>query len=323
MITINTTAVEQGTSNLLPTIQRPFIEANTEELLLTDLKDNCIIPRFAKDNERTIAHQEFINAAQEALGLSRFSSFEEPEIRVSHPIKGCIPEAIYKKPKELEEHEKTVYYERMAFIIRIPQVTEVINGNTLSLTIGGVRAYNNENLGSRKNLEKFKFFIGFQNMVCCNLCVSTDGFLSELKVSTIEELRDNVLKTINDYQVEKHIDAMKEFTNYSLTEYEFAQLIGKTRLYSHLPKAEKALLPKLEFNDSHFNQIAKDYYSDHAFSKDRDGNINLWDVYNLFTQANRNSYIDTMFDRGLNAFDLTEGLLKAKQGDPKYQWFIS
>lgn len=323
MTTIETTAVETvNTSIMLPTIRRPFIEANTQELQLNELQNDCIIPRFAKDNERTIAHQEFIGATQEALS-EVFPNFEAPEIRVSHPIKGCIPEAIYKSPKELLDHEKTVYFERMAFIIRIPEITDVINGNKLSLTIGGVRAYNNENLGSRKTLEKFKFFIGFQNLVCCNLCISTDGFLSELKVSTIEELRDNVLKTIHSYEAQNHLNQLKEFTNYSLTESEFAQLIGKTRLHGHLPKAEKALLPKLEFNDSHFNQIAKDYYTDHAFSKERDGNINLWDVYNLFTQANRNSYIDTMFDRGLNAFDLTNGLLQAKQGDPKYQWFIN
>ena len=34
----------------------------------------------------------------------------------------------------------------MAFIIRIPGITETINGNKLSLTVGGVRSYNLENL---------------------------------------------------------------------------------------------------------------------------------------------------------------------------------
>lgn len=59
----------------------------------------------------------------------------------------------------------------MAFIIKVFSITDVVNGNELSLTIGGVRSYNLENLYNKKSLEKFKFFIGFQNQVCMKLCV--------------------------------------------------------------------------------------------------------------------------------------------------------
>src|SRR5690606_32404209 len=100
--------------------------------------------------------------------------------------------------------EKTQYYERMAFVIRIPSITETINGNSLSLMVGGVRSYNNENLYGKKTHEKFKFFIGFQNMVCCNLCISTDGFSSEMKVTSIEELHKNILEVIQGYEAENH-----------------------------------------------------------------------------------------------------------------------
>ena len=41
---------------------------------------------------------------------------------------------------------------------------------------GGVRAYNDTNLYSKKGAERFKVFIGFICKVCTNLCVSTDGF---------------------------------------------------------------------------------------------------------------------------------------------------
>ena len=40
----------------------PFILANTEEVSLQHLKHDCIIPVFSKDNEKTIAHQEFIES---------------------------------------------------------------------------------------------------------------------------------------------------------------------------------------------------------------------------------------------------------------------
>ncbi|MEF9477781.1 DUF3871 family protein [Chryseobacterium sp. 1B4] len=33
-------------------------------------------------------------------------------------------------------------------------------------------------------------------------------------------------------------------------------------------------------------------------------------MYNLFTQANKSSYIDTFLDRNLNAFEFTKGIQK-------------
>ncbi len=239
---------------------KPFIEANTEEVNLAHLKRDCIIPVFSKDNEKTLAHQEFIEIAQNSISKAfPHHSIELPEIRVSHQIKGRIPEAIHKNAKDLLDHEKTIYYERMAFIIRIPGISENINGNELCLILGGVRAYNQENLFNRKSFEKFKFFIGFKNLVCCNLCVSSDGFVSEMRVSSYQELQDKILDVIQNYQAENHLKMMRDLTNYSLTEHQFAQLIGKARLYNHLPKKLKSEIPELMFTDGHFNTIAKDY----------------------------------------------------------------
>ena len=42
-------------------------------------------------------------------------TFEELEIRVSHQIKGRVPEAIHKNVKDLQEHEKTQYFEENGF----------------------------------------------------------------------------------------------------------------------------------------------------------------------------------------------------------------
>src|SRR5690606_11197914 len=277
-----------------------------------------------KDNEKTLAHQEFIEITQNSISKAfPHHSIELPEIRVSHQIKGRTPEAIHKNAKDLLDHEKTIYYERMAFIIRIPGISENINGNELSLTIGGVRAYNQENLYNRNSYEKFKFFIGFQNMVCCNLCVSSDGFVEDVRVTSNQELQAKILEIIQNYQGENHLKMMKDLTNYSLTEHQFAQLIGKARLYNHLPKKLKSEIPELMFTDGHFNTIAKDYYQDESFCKNEDGNINLWNVYNLFTHANKSSYIDTFLERNLNAFEFNQSICKAISGNSDYHWFLS
>jgi hypothetical protein len=305
--------------------RKPFIEANSLEVQLHHLEHDCLIPVFAKDNERTISHQEFIDVAliatSDALGGAYL---EQPEIRVSHEIKGRTPEAIHKPAKELFDHEKTLYYERMAFIARIPSIEEEINGNPLTLTIGGVRSYNQENLYHKKSLEKFKFFIGFQNLVCCNLCISTDGMKEELKASTLKELYGKIFEVVRNFQVDHLLNQLHDLTQYSLTEHQFAQLIGRCRLYQHLPKEQKRLIPALDFNDGQFNTIVKDYYQDNSFCRDASGDINLWNLYNLFTQANKSSYIDTFLDRNVNALHLSTGVLQAMSTrNSGYEWFLS
>lgn len=303
---------------------KPFIEANTEQVDLRHLQNECIIPVFSKDNEKTLAHQEFIEIVQNSVARLFPTQFvTTPEIRVSHQIKGRTPDAIHKNAKDLLDTEKTIYYERMAFIVTVPGIKDTINGNELSLSVGGVRSYNLENLYNKKSLEKFKFFVGFQNKVCCNLCVWSDGFIGDMRVSTYQELENRILSSLSEYNAERHLMEMKELSYDYLSEHQFAQLVGKSKLYQHLPKAEKQKIPLLNFNDSHINTMAKDYYEDQNFSRMEDGRINLWNVFNLFTQANKSSYIDTFLDRNLNAYEFTKGVQKTLNGNSDYQWFLS
>jgi hypothetical protein len=115
---------------------------------------------------------------------------------------------------------------------------------------------------------------------------------------------------------------MNSFRQHNLTEHQFAQLIGKSKLYQCLPPREKKLLPNLELTDSHINIIAKNYYRDEAFSRDSNRAINLWNVYNLFTSANKGSYIDTFLNRSVNATDFIGGISEALNGQNGYKWFI-
>jgi len=302
----------------------PFIEANTKTVSLSTLRNDCIIPVFSKDNEKTLAHQEFIEITQNCVNqVFPHHRIEEPEVRVSHQIKGRTANAIYKPVKDLLEHEKTQYFERMAFIIRIPSITENINGNDVTLTVGGVRAYNQENLYNRKTYEKFKFFIGFQNMVCCNLCISTDGFQDEIRVGNYSELQAKITELIQNYNAQSHLKEMKQLSENNLTEKQFAQLIGRARLYHYLPKKEKVHIPELLLNDGQISTVAKDYYLDDSFCRANNGDINLWNVYNLFTGANKSSYIDSFLSRNVNAFDFSIGLTNVSKGNSVYQWFLN
>jgi hypothetical protein len=146
----------------------------------------------------------------------------------------------------------------------------------------------------------------------------------ELKASTVKELYGKIFELVRNFQVDRLLTQLYDLSQYKLTEHQFAQLIGRCRLYQHLPKEQKRLIPALDFNDGQFNTIVKDYYQDQSFCKEDSGDINLWKLYNLFTQANKSSYIDTFLDRTVNALHLSNGMVQAlKQEQTGYDWFLS
>lgn len=302
----------------------PFIEANTKEVSLDHLRDECIIPVFSKDNEVTISHQSFIETILEAAhSVFPREQISETSIRVSHVVKGRIPEALHKPVNQLLETDKTIYYERMMFCFEIPTICQDVSGNRLNLTIGGVRAYNQENLYSKKTAEKFKVFIGFKNMVCCNLCVSTDGYSACLRAMDIGGLLSSAMSLFQGYNMENHLQALQALQRYSMSESQFAQLLGKTRLYQYLPSAEKKKTPLLQMTDTQIGLVAKSYYEDKDFGRGDTHDLSMWQVYNLFTGANKSSYIDNFLDRSLNALQFTQGLCRAMDGDREYTWFLN
>lgn len=321
--------VNQSTTEevVIPVAKRkktPFIEANTKEVDINHLRNECVVPVFSKDNEITISHPEFIDTVYHAAKtFFNGESIDEPDVRVSHIIKGRIPEAIHKPVSMLLETDKTMYYERMAFCFEIPSISDTISGNQLNLTVGGVRAYNHENLYSKKGIEKFKIFIGFKNLVCTNLCVSTDGYMSEIKVMSSQELFKSVIQLFQQYNIAKHLYLMEAYKDSYLTEHQFAQFLGKSRLYQCLPSEKKKSLPELLMTDTQINLVAKSYYNDTDFGiVGESKEISMWNVYNLLTGANKSSYIDNFLDRSLNATQLAEGINKAIYGDKEYSWFI-
>ena len=154
------------------------------------------------------------------------------------------------------------------------------------------------------------------------MCVSTDGLIDGLRVMSVQQIYDAAVQLFCRYEMTKHLNAMARLSDYTLTEHQFAQLIGKTRLYQFLPSNERRALPSMEFTDSHINAIARAYYADENFACADDRSIDLWRVYNLFTGANKSSYIDTFLSRARNATTFTHGLTRALDGDEQYRWFV-
>lgn len=303
---------------------KPFIQANTVESSLFKIKEKHIIPVFIKDNEPVISHSDFVETMQDVVSsVFHYETVYAPSIRLSHPIKGRIPEARNKPAQQLLEHEKTLYYERMAFVIEIPSIHDDVDGNMLSLTVGGVKAYNLDNLYNRKGAdEHFKVFIGFQNKICTNLCVWSDGYAGDIKVKNLHQLRTAIYSILASYNAAMHLENLKQFSRYSITEQQFAQLIGRCRMYNYLPTALKGNIPQMSFGDQQLGIVCKDYYKDSSFCRMAEGTINLWRLYNLFTGANKSTYIDQFLDRSVNAFQFTEDIRSALDSKSS-NWYLN
>lgn len=301
-----------------------FIGANTLEVNLHEIQGQHIIPVFSKDNEPLISHGDFIQTTCDVINhCFKGEDILSPSIRVSHPIKGRTPEARYKPANQLEDHERTIYYERAMFVFEIPSIQRTIDGQTLSLTIGGVKCYGDDKLNNKKgSSEHFKIFIGFSVKVCSNLCVWSDGAQVKLVVRSQGELMDAIMNMISVYNPEQHLRAMQRLTEHNLTEARFAQVLGRARLYNYLPNEVKKEIPPLLFTDTQLGSVAKDYFQDNSFCRNDNGDINLWRMYNLFTGANKSSYVDSFLERSINAFEFTHQLQTGLAGGST-NWYLN
>lgn len=302
-----------------------FIESNTAEISLQELVTKCIVPTFS-DNSLTIAHQNFIACVARAAS-EVFGEITPIEIRVSHPINGRVPEALYKKDSELSEADRTLFYQRMAFVSHVAALTRIINGQEVHLCVGGVRAYNEDKLYNRKSPEKFKIFVGWQVRVCSNLMLTCSGNSGTIEAMTEADLYQKAYQLFRAYEPEKDNDLslLRDLNNTVLTEEMFCKIIGRMRLYQFLPTDEQNTLPELTIGDQAVNWAVKNYVSNPNFGRKPGQDITCWNLLQLLNEAVKQAYIDKWLDRNQNCTDFAIGIQKALAGDSSalaYQWFL-
>ncbi len=301
-----------------------FITANTIALDIDTIREEHVVPVHVKDNEQTISHTEFIESTC-AIAREVFGECTDPVIRVSHPIKGRVPEARNKPASELLPEETTLYYERMAWMVNFPGISAKVGDEVLDLAIGGVKAFNLDNLNTTKDsFEHFKLFVGFKNQVCTNLCISTTGFQDAVKVQSIDHLKVTAKDLFRQFHSEGGRNTINEFNQLRqrhLTEKQFAQVLGRVKLFNAMNKTQRSGIPEIGLTDNQLNTVAVDYFNDKSHARNDNGDISLWNVYNLFTGANKSSYIDKFLHRNILAFEGVNHLSKAvTDGD---SWYLN
>ena len=302
-----------------------FIESNTQAITLQDLTTKCIVPTFS-DNSLTIAHQNFIACVAKAAA-DIYGDITPIEIRVSHPINGRVPEALYKKDSELRDDEKTIFHQRMAFVSHIASLTRTINGQEVHLCVGGVRAYNEDKLYNRKSPEKFKIFVGWQVRVCSNLMLTCSGNSGTIECMTEADVYQKAYQLFSAYNPEKDNDLslLRDLNNTVLTEEMFCKIIGRMRLFQFLPVSEQNELPELIIGDQAVNWAVKNYVSNPNFGRKPGQDITCWNLMQLLNEAVKQAYIDKWLDRNQNCTDFAIGIQKALTGDSSglaYRWFL-
>ena len=302
-----------------------FIESNTQAITLEELTTKNIIPTFC-DNTLTISHQNFIGSV---IGVAKkvFGELTTPELRVSHTIIGRIPSAQNKKASELRDDEKTTFYQRMAFCAHVKDLTRTINGETVHLCIGGVRAYNEDKLYNRQSTMKFKIFVGWQVRVCSNLMLTCDGNSGTIECMTEADIMQKSLELFNGFNPHKEdtLRLLENLSSTTISEEQFCQIIGRMRLYQFLPLAEQKQLPPLTIGDQAVNAMVKNYISNPNFGKKEGEDFTAWNLMQLANEAVKQSYIDKWLDRNQNCTDFSIGIQKALNGEDTegYSWFLN
>ena len=299
-----------------------FLDANTNSITLEELTNSCVVPTWG-NQELTISHQDFISCVCDAAkDFYQGESMNTPEIRVSHIVRGRTPDALGKKASELLECEKTQFYQRLAFAFTIPTIYETLNGQRLELCVGGVRNYNDLNLyRTTKGAEKFSVFVGWRVRIYSNQILTGDGVRLSMEVMSVRDIYKNVMDLFSGFIPARDLHLMQTLSNTYLTETQFAQIIGRMRMYQALPNNVLRGIPRLLITDSQINSVCRDYYHNETFGV-KDNQISLFDFHNLLTQSNKNSYIDSYLQRAVNATEVSVGINNALHGDSKYSWFI-
>ena len=298
-----------------------FLEGPSTAISLKDLTEKSIVP-FYKDGE-SISHQAFITTVMEAAKIV-WGDVSEPQIRVSHLIRGKKNEAIGKST--LSDNEFSQYYERMAFKCEISNIKGFISGQDLTLSIAGVRSYYGSRFHSKKPAEKFSICVGHTVFCCDNQCIRTDGTKIGIQCYDIASLFKEAITLFMGFNIEKSLLSFDSLQNAVLSESQFCSVLGRMRLLNAMSPSEQKKHPAILMGDSQMNAVARlALQEDNPFRANPvDGSISLWNFHNLLTESIKSSYIDLALPRFANATDLSVGLASALDGmDQTDDWFLN
>ena len=308
----------------LPAEHPNFIESNTQAITIEELATRCIVPTFS-DNSLTIAHQNAIASVYKAAE-DVFGELTPPECRVSHAINGRVASALHKPAKDLRDDEKTLFYQRIAFVAHAKSLTRIVAGQPVELTIGMCRSYNEDKLYSRPSPEKFRLFCGWKVRVCSNLCLTCSGNSGLVECMTEADIYQKAYQLFSkfDPQKEDTLELLENLNTTRISESQFCYIIGRLRLYQALPNEVQKTLPMVDIGDQAVNAAVRGFVGNPNFGLKDGETITMFEFLQLLNEAIKQSYIDRWLDRNQSCTDFAIGIQKAINGEDTdgYSWFL-
>lgn len=308
-----------------------FMESNTQAITLEELETKCIVPCFAT-NELTLSHQEIAKnlymAAGTVFGLENLGPLE---FRVSHPISGRIgtKEALKKSVSELNDSEKTIFYQRIACCFKVKNMTRTVCDQETNLCIGFIRSYHTTNLYSSKTAERVTLYCGQRVRLCSNLCLTLSGLKENLQCLTGMDVREHAHRLFESYSAhaDEDVKMLEDLGHTSITPFEFKTLIGSLRYYQALSTDQRNALglPKLDLGDQLCNEATRLFVGSHWGLQEDEENVNLFRVLQCFNEAAKGSYIHNFLTKNAQCTELVLNIQKVLQGDHDnpYSWFLN
>jgi hypothetical protein len=293
-----------------------FIDGDSVAIDLPQLRDHRT--PLLNNGVPLISHAEVVDIARETVHhIFRHEKIATPQIRVSHPVNEAAASDTLKLVHHQEDERTPDYHQWMTFTIELPSVSDTIGKDKVNMCIGGVSQMGDgvvlPSLG-----QKFQLFAGFMVRSSSNTCVFDGGLLFNLWVEDQQQLKQALYELLCEYDACEQLCQLERMLLYSIHEGQFAQLLGRAKLYELLASTRKAHLPEFLFTGHQVSNVAEGYL--HA--KEQGDDISLWQLYNLLLTANKSSNIDLFLPRAANASSFIGGLATALE-NKRNHWFIS
>ncbi len=300
-----------------PARPRTYFRSGTREVTPVELFENDL-PSDPKKAERLgLSHGKIVDCVLQTAK----EAYEDPDCRVKS-IRGRMYTEV---PPDRPDSVRDSYFDTIAFLIEIPSVIQQIGDHQVTLSLGGLRAYPglHQPLQFVRRDGLFQLLIGYNVYVCTNLCYHTEGVQLEVHANTEEELRMEVRKLIQSFNIQKPLAEYRNWQQSRLSSSGIDELFRNLRnRASQEPRKKKSTRGQdgvridalnarrlgLPFD---LNQVARARHGlrkDPHFRRDTDGSITLWNLYNLFTESLKDAQPDRFLRDHEQVYRFMQGL---------------
>jgi hypothetical protein len=257
--------------------------ANAKEVSVQELF-NCLVPKNERTNQHIVSQAELATITKDTL--SNEYNIGDATIVGSH----------FHSMGNATKEDVGGWYDRLVCIYDLDVVQE-ISDSQLRLTAGFAIDYKSQSklANNKKNEQVVTMFMGFQNNVCMNMCISSEGISHQLIFSSPSEFAALMKNNVQSYtiQMKRQIELLRSMEGKSMPVNKFEEMLGRELIKSRMGNAQANKLTPL--NSTQWMDVASLTITDRRYRiNPEDKSVSAWQAYNLMTEAAKNSQLDSV-----------------------------